>query len=309
MNWRDLMTKREINKRSFSGSKTGFMRKITSFIEGSKDFWVRFRRNKFALLAIVILCLLSLLAIVAPIISPYNPEQMIFDRFMSPNPEHPMGTDHMGRDMLSRMIWGTRISLFVGFVSAGISITIGVLLGSIAGYYGGKIDDLIMRFVDFFLVIPTFFLILLIIAMFGSSIWNIMFVIGLTAWPSTTRLIRGQFLSLKEQPFVEAERALGASDHRMIFRCILPNAIHPVLVNLSFRVGAAIIIEAGLSFLGLGDPRSISWGMMLNTAQRFIRTAWWMAVFPGLFISIAVLSFNLVGDGLNDALNPRLMER
>jgi peptide/nickel transport system permease protein len=215
----------------------------------------------------------------------------------------------MGRDQLSRVIWGTRISLFVGFVSAGISIGVGVILGSVAGYYGGIVDDLIMRFVDFFLVIPTFFLILLIIAMYGTSIWNIMFVIGLTAWPSTTRLIRGQFLSLKEQPFVEAEKALGASDLRIIFRCILPNAIHPVLVNLSFRVGSAIISEAGLSFLGLGDPRSISWGQMLNVAQRFIRTAWWMAIFPGLLISLAVLSFNMVGDGLNDALNPRLMER
>ena len=184
-----------------------------------------------------------------------------------------------------------------------------MVLGSVAGYYGGRVDDLIMRFVDFFLVIPTFFLILLIIAMYGTNIWNIMFVIGLTAWPSTTRLIRGQFLSLKEQPFVEAERALGASDRRIIFRCILPNAIHPVLVNLSFRVGSAIISEAGLSFLGLGDPRAISWGQMLNVAQRFIRTAWWMAIFPGVLISLAVLSFNMVGDGLNDAMNPRLMER
>lgn len=303
------MMKGEINQRSFSGNKIGLIRKIKSIIEGSKDFWVRFRRNRFAVLAVFILCFLTLIAIFAPIITPYDPSKMIFDRFLGPCLEHPLGTDHMGRDQLSRMIWGARISLFVGFVSAGISISIGVLLGSFAGYYGGKIDDITMRVVDFFLVIPTFFLILLIIAMFGPSIWNIMFVIGLTAWPGTTRLIRGQFLSLKEQPFVEAERALGASDFRIIFRCILPNAIHPVLVNLSFRVGAAIIIEASLSFLGLGDPRSISWGQMLNTAQRFIRTAWWMAVFPGLFISIAVLSFNLVGDGLNDALNPRLMER
>jgi peptide/nickel transport system permease protein len=303
------MTNMAPNSEETSASRTGLIERLSSYIEGSKDFWVRFRRNRFALVAIVILCLLTLLAIFAPFISPYNPSQMVFDRFMPPHLEHPLGTDHMGRDQLSRIIWGTRISLFVGFVSAGISITIGVLLGSISGYYGGKVDDLIMRFVDFFLVIPTFFLILLVIAMFGSSIWNMMFVIGLTAWPGTTRLIRGQFLSLKEQPFVEAERALGASDFRIIFRCILPNAIHPALVNLSFMVGSAIIIEAALSFLGLGDPRSISWGMMLNVAQRFIRTAWWMAVFPGFFISIGVLSFNLVGDGLNDALNPRLMER
>lgn len=303
------MEDKESIKGHSSNTEGGLYRKIRLSIENSKDFWNRFKRNRFAIVSIVFLFLLVLVAVFAPYLSPYNPQAMVFERFQIPSSSHPLGTDHLGRDQLSRIIWGTRISLFVGFVSAGISISIGLVLGSIAGYYGGRVDDLIMRFVDFFLVIPTFFLILLVIAMYGSNIWNIMFVIGLTAWPSTTRLIRGQFLSLKEQPFVEAERALGASDRRIIFRCILPNAIHPVLVNLSFRVGSAIISEAGLSFLGLGDPRAISWGGMLNVAQRFIRTAWWMAIFPGVLISLAVLSFNMVGDGLNDAMNPRLMER
>lgn len=279
-------------------------------IDRISDFWFRYSRNKAAVFGLAIVIIFALIAVMAPIIVPYDPNEMYLDVFpVGPNVKFPFGIDHLGRDTLSRVIWGTRISLFVGFVSAGISAVVGTILGAISGYYGGFYDDIIMRIVDIFLMIPTFFLVLLVIAVYGSSIWNIMIVIGLTIWPSTCRLVRGQFLAFKEQPFVEAERALGSSSFRIIFKSILPNAFPPAIVNLSLQIASAILTESSLSFLGLGDPNQISWGMMLKDAQRFIRVGWWMAPFPGLAIGLTVLSFNLIGDGINDALNPRLRER
>lgn len=275
-----------------------------------KSFWRRFKQNRVAVLGLGLIISLTALALLAPYISPSDPFKMNLNkRMLPPSFTNLMGTDQFGRDVSSRVIWGTRVSLFVGLVAAGISALVGVVVGAISGYYGGKIDEVLMRIVEVFLTIPTFFLILLILAVFGRNIWLTMAIIGLTYWPGTARLIRAECLSFKEQEFVEAARGVGASDFHIIFREILPNAIFPAVVNTSLLVAQAILIEAALSFLGIGDPNLVSWGWILNDALKVFRSAWWTALFPGVMISITVMAFNLVGDGLNDALNPRLKER
>ena len=274
------------------------------------EFWRRYKKSKAAVLGLAIIISFLTIAIFAHILAPYDPWQIDFSqKFQKPNMKHLMGTDQFGRDILSRIIYGSRVCLTIGFVAAGISAFIGILIGATSGYFGGKVDDVLMRFTEMFLVIPRFFLILLIVSLFGGSVWNVMIVIGLTSWPGTARLVRAEFLSLKEREFVEAARLVGAKDFKIIFRHILPNALSPVIVSSSLKVAGAILSEAGLSFLGLGDLTYVTWGQMLNRSQHFMRTAWWMAVFPGLMIFITVLSFNLIGDGLNDALNPRLKEK
>jgi peptide/nickel transport system permease protein len=274
------------------------------------DFWKRFKQNKPSVVGLIIIIFFALIALLAPKISPYPPFKINFNmKFLPPNSEYLMGTDNFGRDILSRIFWGARVSLFIGFVSTGISVLVGVVLGSIAGYIGGKTDEIIMRIVEVFMMLPTFFLVLIIVFVFGSSIWNVMVVLGLTMWPGTARLMRAEFLSFKERDFVQAAKVLGASNLTIIFSEILPNAIFPVIVNSSMQIAGAIMTEASLSFLGLGDPNNVSWGWMLNDALKSFRSGWWMAVFPGLAITITVISFNLIGDGLNDALNPQLKER
>jgi peptide/nickel transport system permease protein len=277
------------------------------------EFWGRYRKNRAAVFGLSMVIAFALIALLAPLLAQYSPFEMHLQDFtriyLSPDEQYLMGTDQFGRDVFSRIIWGARVSLFVGFVSAGISAAVGVSLGSIAGYYGGIVDNAVMRFVDMFLTIPQFFLILTIVAIFGSSLWNVMVVIGLTIWPSTARLIRAEFLSFKEKEFVQAARSVGAGDRHLMFKEIAPNAIFPAVVNGSLQVGSAILTESALSFLGLGDPNQVSWGYMLNDAMGSFIRAWWMSVFPGLMISLVVISFNLLGDGLNDALNPYLKER
>jgi len=281
------------------------MEELGPFFERMSDFWQLYKRNKAAVLGLVVTLFFSALAILAPILNLSSPFRSSASLLKEPRIGNPMGTDHLGRDVLSMVVWGSRTSLMIGFLSAALSAVIGTLMGAIPGYYGGIIDDFLMRIVDLLLVIPMFFLILLVVALFGGGIFKIVAVIGLLSWPSIARVVRGQFLTLKERTFVEAARAIGVKDRHIILRHILPNAIPPIVVNLTLQTGGAILTEASLSFLGLGDPTQISWGMMISDAQRFIGIAWWMAVFPSLALSIVVLALNLVGDGLTDAINPR----
>ena len=274
----------------------------------SNTFWKRFKYNKLAVLGgIVVICLVTF-AIFAPLITPYNPNSINVQHILEPpTTSHPFGTDDLGRDILSRIIWGSRISLSVGFVAVGISTFIGVILGAITGYYGGWIDRIIMRFVDIMLSIPTFFLLLAVIAFLEPGISNIMIVIGLTSWMGVTRLVRAEFLSVKEREFTQSARAIGAGDMRIIFRHILPNAIAPVLVSAVLGVAGAILVESALSFLGIGvQPPTASWGNILTIGKDNIEIAWWLSVFPGLAILITVLAYNLLGEGIRDAIDPRM---
>ncbi|MFB3925896.1 MAG: oligopeptide ABC transporter permease [Syntrophales bacterium] len=274
------------------------------------DFWMRFSRNKMAMAGSVIIIFLFIVSIFAPWISPYEPTEINLQLVLAPpSPAHFLGTDQLGRDVLSRMIWGSRISLKVGFVSTGIALLIGTVLGAVSGFYGKWIDSIIMRFVDIMLCFPTFFLILAVIAFLEPSIWNIMIIIGVTGWMGITRLVRADFISLKERDFVQAARAIGASDTRIIFFHILPNAMASLLVAATFGIAGAILTESALSFLGIGvQPPTPSWGNILTDGKDNIDIAWWLSLFPGLAILITVLGYNLLGEGIRDSLDPRLRE-
>ncbi len=276
-----------------------------------KVFWKRFKKNRLAVAGGIVVLMLFIIAIFASLISPYDPNAIDKKHVLEPpSLKHPFGTDELGRDIMSRVILGSRISLSVGFVAIGIATIIGIILGAISGYYGGWLDSVIMRFVDIMLSIPTFFLILAVIAFLGPSIFNIMIVIGLTSWMGVSRLVRAEFLSLKEREFVLAAKGLGARDIRIIFRHIMPNSLTPVIVSFILGVGSAILIESALSFLGIGvQPPTPSWGNILTSGKDNIEVAWWLSVFPGLAILITVLTYNLVGEGLRDALDPRFREQ
>lgn len=287
------------------------MAKDKDFTKGeklSRLFWKRFRKNKLAVSGALMVIFLFGIAIFAPWLAPHDPGQINVKKVLEgPSAEHPFGTDQLGRDVLSRMIYGSRISLLVGFVSVGIACLVGVLLGALAGYYGRWVDNLIMRFVDIMLCFPTFFLILAVIAFLEPSIWNIMIVIGLTGWMSVARLVRAEFLSLKERDFTLAEKALGAKDWRIIFQHILPNSLAPVLVAATLGVAGAILTESALSFLGIGvQPPTPSWGNILTAGKDNIQIAWWLSLFPGLAILLTVMAYNLLGEGIRDAIDPRL---
>ena len=271
--------------------------------------WQRLRHNRMALVGAGIVLFMFVMAAVATFSSVDPAAIDVGQRLLPPSIEHPLGTDDLGRSVLVRMLYGARISLLVGFVAVGIATLIGILFGALAGFYGGWIDNVIMRFVDIMLCFPTFFLILAVIAFLEPSIWNIMIVIGLTSWMGVARLIRAEFLSLRQRDFVLAAQALGASDLRMIFRHILPNAMSPVLVSATLGVAGAILTESALSFLGIGvQPPTPSWGNMLIIGKQTLGSAWWLSVFPGLAILITVLGYNLLGEGIRDALDPRLKE-
>jgi peptide/nickel transport system permease protein len=269
----------------------------------------RFLKNHpLVLWGSVLILLLVVTALTAQWVSPYDPiQQTLQDRLLPPSLRHWMGTDQFGRDVLSRLLYGSRVSLAVGFVAVSIYIFIGTLVGSLAGYYGGWVDGVLMRFVDIMLSVPTFFLILMVIAFVGPNILNVMVVIGLTSWTDVARLVRGEILSLKEREFVQAARLIGASDSRIILRHLLPNAMGPILVVATLGVGGAILIESSLSFLGLGvQPPTASWGNMLLEGKEHLTDAWWLVVFPGLAVFFTVLGFNLIGEGLRDLMDPRL---
>ena len=272
------------------------------------DFLERFFKNKMAVAGSIVVMLLFAVSLLAPWIAPYDPSTIDLKHALAPPSfGHPLGTDQLGRDVLSRMIWGARISLKVGFVATGIAMLIGTILGAASGYYGRWVDATIMRFVDIMLCFPTFFLILAVIAILEPSIWNIMIVIGLTGWMGITRLVRADFISLKERDFVSAARVIGASDFRIIFVHILPNAMASVLVATTLGIAGAILTESALSFLGIGvQPPIPSWGNILTAGKDNIDIAWWLSLYPGLAILITVLGYNLLGEGIRDSLDPRL---
>lgn len=253
----------------------------------------------------LIIAVFGMAALFAPFISPYEPSDIDQGNLlMPPSSGHWLGTDSLGRDLFSRIIWGARISLSVGLIAVGIATLTGLILGSLAGFYGGLVDSLIMRLVDIVLCFPTFFLILAVVAILEPSIINIMLVIGLTSWMGPARLIRSEILSLKEREFIQAEVALGASNARIILRHLIPNAIGPVLVNATLGIAGAIMLESGLSFLGLGvQPPIPSWGNILIESKSTLGVAWWITFFPGLAILITILGFNFIAEGLKEKLS------
>jgi peptide/nickel transport system permease protein len=273
-------------------------------------FWKTFARNWLAVVGGIVVIGLFLVALLAPWVSPWDPHRPDMKRMLDePSSRHWLGTDQLGRDVLSRMLHGSRVSLAVGFVSVGIATVIGILLGAAAGYHGGLVDALIMRLVDLMLVFPRFFLLLAVLAFLRPSIWTIMAVIGLTGWMGVARLVRAEFLTLKEREFVVWSQSIGAGGFRIIWRHILPNAMAPVLVAMTLGIPAAILTESGLSFLGLGvQPPYATWGNILNEGKDAIEIAWWLSLYPGLAILVTVLSYNLLGEGIRDALDPRLRQ-
>ncbi len=272
-----------------------------------REFARRFFRSRAGVLGLCLVALVIGVAIAAPALAPRDPHTTSLVTKGPPGtPGYPLGTDDLGRDILSGVLWGSRASLTVGVCAAATAVTLGIAIGATSGYYGGWIDALLGRVTELFQVIPRFVLALLVVALFGSGLWKLVLVIGILSWPQAARVVRGQFMALRGAAYVDAARVLGLRDARIIFSEILPNVVAPVVVIASLDVAAAILLEASLGFFGLGDPNLASWGMMLNNAQAHFRQAWWMSVFPGLAISITVLGFNLLGDGLNDAANPRL---
>ncbi|MDQ7000639.1 MAG: ABC transporter permease [Mariprofundus sp.] len=252
----------------------------------------------------------ALLALLAPWIAPYDPTDIdVSVILMPPSWQHWCGTDTLGRDVLSRMLYGARVSLAVGFVAVGISLVLGLILGAVAGFFGGRTDSILMRITDMVLCFPTFFLILAVIAFLEPSIWNIMIVIGLTSWMGVARLVRAEFLSLSRREFVLAAYSLGAGPIRLMWRYLLPNAMGPILVSAILGIAGAVLIESGLSFLGLGvQPPDASWGNILTDGKDNIQIAWWLSVYPGMAILTTVLGYNLLGEGLRDYFDPKLRQ-
>lgn len=273
-----------------------------------KDAWKRLRKNKLAMLGLGIVIVLILIAIFASFIAPYNPiERLKEESSLSPSRVHLFGTDLLGRDIFSRVIYGSRISIVVGVVAVGISVVIGLFLGALSGYFGNIPDAFIMRIADIFFAFPYILGAIAIMTVLGPGIVNIFIAIGILGWASFARILRGSILSIKNKEYIEAAKALGASNYRIITKHIFPNAFAPIIVYATMNIGTAIIVEAALSFLGLGvQPPTPAWGKMLSESLNYIDIAPWMMLFPGLAIVITVLGFVLLGDGLRDAFDPRL---
>jgi peptide/nickel transport system permease protein len=276
-----------------------------------RAFWSRFRQNRGAVIGLIILVLVILCAIAAPFLFPRSPWSMVQRPFLPPFEMEglPLGTDALGRDVLSGLFHGARVSLLVGLVSTVVALAIGIPIGALAGYYGGLVDDALMRFTEFFQTIPSFALAIVLLAIFQPTLSYVILAIAIVSWPPVARLVRGEVLSLRNREFVEAATLSGQSNLRIILRQVLPNALPPIIVLASLMVATAILLESSLSFLGLGDPNVMSWGYMIGAARTVLRTAWWLSFIPGVAILLTVLALNLIGEGLNDALNPRLRKR
>ncbi len=262
----------------------------------------RYRFGPLSIIGLLLTGGVVAVALLADVLAPGSPWASVAAPFQPPSLIHPFGTDDLGRDLFAGVIHGTRTSLMVGLTVAGLSSAIGILLGALSGYWGGLWDDALMRFTEFFQVMPRFFLALVAVALFGPGLLTLTLILSLTSWPMTARLLRAQVMSIRQRDYITAAQALGADALFILWRHVLPNALGPVTVHTALMIGQVILTEASLAFIGLGDPNHISWGYMLNNAQPFLRQAWWMPLFPGLAIALAVLGFTLVGDSLNDCL-------
>jgi len=271
-----------------------------------RTFWRRFVTSRAALIGAAILSLIVLVAATAPIAFPGSPFRQVGRPFLAPFGEHLFGTDQLGRDVAAGVAHGARTSLMIGVLATAVAVLLGTLVGGCAGYYGGSTDDVLMRSTEFFQTIPTFLFVIVLVAIITPSIKSIVVAIAVVSWPPVARLVRGEFLTLRRRDFVQACVGLGMSDGRVIFRHLLPNCLSPIVVTGSLIVATAILIESALSFLGLGDPNTMSWGFMIGAGRTFLRSAWWLCTIPGVAILLTVLAINLLGEGLNDALNPRL---
>jgi peptide/nickel transport system permease protein len=275
------------------------------------DFWKRFSRNRGAVIGVAILVIVLLVALLAPLLFPQSPWRMVQRPFLAPfaMDQYPLGTDALGRDVIAGLAYGTQVSLLVGLVSTVAALLIGIPIGAMAGYFGGWADDALMRFTEFFQTVPSFALAIVLVAIFEPSIQSIIVAIAIVSWPPVARLVRGEVLSLRSREYVEAAILSGQTSATIIWRQVLPNTLSPIIVLASLMVATAILLESSLSFLGLGDPNLMSWGYMIGAARTVIRQAWWLSFFPGVAIVLTVLALNLIGEGLNDALNPRLARR
>ena len=269
-----------------------------------------FLRNPSAIAGMLILGIVLLVSIAGPLVYPADPFEIRWAPLTGPFTEDAwLGTDYIGRDVLTTLIYGGRATLVVGAVAALLSVVIGISVGAFAGYYGGKVDALLMRITEFFQVLPALLFAMVVVALFSPTLLTVTIAIGIVIWTGTARLTRAEFLKFRDLEFVRAERAIGARNARIIWKVILPNALPPLIVTIALSVGAAILFQAGLSFLGLGDPNEMTWGLMIGSSRDYILSCWWAVAFPGLAIFLTVLAISLIGDGLNDALNPKLRAR
>ena len=266
-----------------------------------------FSRNPLGLAAALFIAAMIALALAAPVLYPEDPLSLVARPFLWPgeNSRYPLGTDSLGRDVAAGVVWGARVSLLVGFAAMAISATFGLVVGAVAGYFGGRTDDLLVKFIEIFQTPPSFVLLVVLVSIAQPSIWTVILAVALVTWPTTARLVRAEFRALREKDYVLAARSLGYGHARIIFREILPNALPPLIVTSSVLVATAILMESALSFLGLSDPNVVSWGSMIGAGRELLRTAWYLSAIPGVAIVLTVLALNLCGDALNDALNPR----
>lgn len=264
------------------------------------------KNNKPLKIGCIMLILLLFIALLAPVISPYNPYALSDDMVIGPSSKYILGTDGLGRDVASMILHGTKTSLTIGFTSAIIAGIIGTLLGGFAGYFGGAVDAIIGEMINIFMMMPTFFLILIVVALFGSGLFNVMIVIGLTTWVGNAKLMRAQAMSLRERTFVKSAEAIGESKIKILFKHIIPNGIFPIMTNTTMGISGAILTESSLAFLGLGDPNVISWGQIIQNGKNYLVDGWWISVFSGLAIIFTVITFYLIGDGLNRVLSPKI---
>ena len=264
------------------------------------------RGNPQLRVGLIMLLILLFVAIFANVLAPYDPYKLSDDLVAAPSASHPLGTDHLGRDLLSMLLYGARVSLMVGTIAALIAAVIGTLLGGVAGFFGGRADTIFGGFINVFMMMPTFFLVLIVVALFGSGMVKVMVVIGLTSWVGNAKLMRAQALSLRERTFIKSAEAVGESKLKILFRHIVPNGIFPIIANTTMGVAGAILTESSLAFLGLGDPNVISWGQIIQYGKSYFLTGWWICLFAGLAIIYTVITFYLLGDGFNRVLSPKL---